>query len=131
MFGSWIVVVKTVRNFYKLGYINQNICVNTGNCFLLLLLKTISISGQQIQQSSRWIRSLARKITATRRGVSKLNLIIKQTYLLRYSRTWSGISGILTKDVQFDCFPDSTISHSIIGFTNIITRLGTAHVVEH
>lgn len=43
----------------------------------------------------------------------------------------TGISGILTKDVQFDCFPDSTISHSIIGFTNIITRLGTADVMEH
>ena len=28
MFGSWIVVVKTVKNFYKLGYINQNICEN-------------------------------------------------------------------------------------------------------
>ena len=34
MFGSWIVVAKTVKNFYKLGYtISIKISVKSGNGF--------------------------------------------------------------------------------------------------
>ena len=48
MFGSWIVVAKTVKNFYKLGYtISIKISVKTGNGFFLE-----TISGQLNQQIS-------------------------------------------------------------------------------
>ena len=66
--------------------------------------------------------------------MSKLKLIIKlifvQINLVDILELYL-MPEILTKDVQFDCFSDGAISHSIIGFTNIITRLGSGHVMEH